>query len=105
MPNVLPYQRFIAPHRRNEISTSPEMLPDEISLPLSIHPRYVDRARKRLAHTTEKQTADYVRDQVGKLVDPSSVCSARMAGEGVAVREWAVRFQPSADVLWESAFS
>lgn len=27
--------------------------------------------RKRLAHTTEKQTADYVRDQVGELVDPS----------------------------------
>src|SRR5262249_11632969 len=44
MPNVLSYQRLISPHRRNEISTRPEVLTDEISLPLSIHPRYVDRA-------------------------------------------------------------
>lgn len=29
--------------------------------------------RKRLGHTTEKQSADYVRDVVGELVDPVSV--------------------------------
>ena len=29
--------------------------------------------RKRLGHTTEAQTADYVRDRVGELVDPGVV--------------------------------
>ena len=42
--DVLPNQRFITTHGRNEIAPGPEMLPDEVTLALSVHPHQMDRA-------------------------------------------------------------
>src|SRR5882757_9096107 len=39
VPNVVPYDLFIPPNRRYEISSRPEALTDEISPVFSIHPR------------------------------------------------------------------
>jgi hypothetical protein len=42
VPDVLPNDLLISTHRRNKISSRPEVLANEISLPARIHPRYVD---------------------------------------------------------------
>jgi hypothetical protein len=42
--DVLPYHRFVASHRRDEVPSRPEVLTHEVALSLSVHPRKVDCA-------------------------------------------------------------
>ncbi len=44
MANVGPDHLLITTHRRYEVTSGPKMLPDEVSLPVRVSPRYMYRA-------------------------------------------------------------
>ena len=65
--DVLADHSFVSPHRRHKVPSCPKVLPDKFPLPLSLHPRQVNRALA--LHKTDHVRYRVLRWYLDKHVD------------------------------------